>query len=208
MIVRHFMTREVFTLAPERRCGDALSDLRARKIRRAPVMSGDRLVGMISERRLLSVLPGTPDQIASAAGERALDLPIQSIVSTPAITIGPNDHVELAARRMLQAKIGGLPVVENGKLAGILTESDVFRALALVLEGAGGTRLLLAAEPSADLDLAAICVRHHARVVALLRVELDAKTVLHELGLAAAAPQALVTELWKRGARLVAVDRG
>ena len=127
---------------------------------------------------------------------------------TPAITIGPNDHVELAARIMLERKIGGLPVVEDGKLVGILTESDVFRALALVLEGAGPVRLLLAADPAADLDLAAICVKHHARVVALLRATIDEKTTLHELGLAGPASPALVGELWKHGARLVSVDRG
>lgn len=207
MIVRHFMTKEVFTLTPERRCGDALRDLRTRKIRRAPVMAGDRLLGMISERRLLSVLPGTPDQIASAAGERTIDSPIQSIVTTPAVTLGPNDHVEIAARKMLALKIGGFPVVEGEKLVGILTESDVFRALALVLEGAGTARLLLAAEKTVDLDVAAICSRHKARVVALLRVELDEKTVLYELGLCAPPPQLLVAEFWKRGARLVAVDR-
>jgi acetoin utilization protein AcuB len=208
MIVRHFMSRNVFTLTPERRCGDALRELRSRKIRHAPVMSGDRLIGMISERRLLAVLPGTPEQIASSTGERAIDNPIQSILTTPAITLGANDHVEVAARKMLDLRIGGFPVVEGGKLVGILTESDIFRALALVLEGAGTARLLLATEKNVELDVAAICARHKVRLVALLLVELDSNTVLYEVGLTARAPEPLVAEFWRRGARLVSVDRG
>lgn len=201
------MSREVFALSPERRCIDALHDLHTRRIRRAPVIENGRLLGIVSERRLLAVLPGTPEQIASEAGEHGMDAPVKAIVSSPVITVSPNDHLELAAQRMILNRIGGMPVVEGDKVVGMLTESDVFRALVQLLEGGGVVRLLLAIDKRVDIDVAAVCVRHHAKVLALLRGVLDERTVLIDLGLEKPAPEPMLAELWKRGCRLVAVER-
>jgi acetoin utilization protein AcuB len=207
MIVRHFMSREVYALSPDRRCADALADLQSRKFRRAPVMNGQTLVGIVSERRLLSVLPGTPGQMGTAEGKFGMDMPVKAIASSPVLVVGPNDHLELAARRMIDHRVGGLPVVENDKVIGMLTESDAFRALVQLLEAGGKVRLLLAMDHAKDVDVAAVCVRHQVKILTLLRGTLDEKTVLVDLGLEKQAPPSLLTELWKRGCRLVTVER-
>jgi acetoin utilization protein AcuB len=53
---------------------------------------------------------------------------LQDLMIKDPITVGPNDDIEIAAQLFYKHKIGGMPVVEEGKLAGIITESDILRA--------------------------------------------------------------------------------
>ena len=142
MLVRYFMTKTPIALSPDKSCGDALQTLRRNRIRRAPVVKGDRLVGIISERDLLRVLPGTVAQTTSEAGKACRDTPVSQIMKKNLTTLQPNDHLDTAARLMLQHKIGGIPVLENGKLQGIITESDIFKAIWQTLSAGRGFRII------------------------------------------------------------------
>ncbi len=207
MLVRHFMTSPVFTLPPDRRCVDALSDFRARRIRRAPVVDHGRLAGIVSERRLLAILPGTPEQIDRAAGAHGMETRVAHVMTTPVLTIAPNDHIEVAAKHMLDRKVSGLPVVESGKVVGIVTESDLFRALVGICGSEGRNRLLLSHASPQDVDVAATCVQHGARVVALLRYTGDAESAFFDVGLDAPPSAALVDALWRKGCKVIEVER-
>jgi acetoin utilization protein AcuB len=144
MLVRHFMTRNVITLEETLHCREALNELHENNIRRAPVTKKGELVGMVSERDLLRVLPGTIGQVDTRAGEAAERLPIARVMTTKLITLDPEAHLEDAGRKMSMHKIGGLPVVTEGKLVGILTESDVFRAFTRMFETRGVLRISFA----------------------------------------------------------------
>lgn len=149
MLVRHFMSTSVRSLLETQSCREALSFLRENSIRRAPVLRDGLLSGMVSERDLLRVLPGTVAQMESDAGADAERLSLARVMVTKVITLEPEEHLEEAARKMLNHKVGGLPVVLYGRVVGILTESDVFRAMTKVLDSRGVLRVSISRAPRA-----------------------------------------------------------
>jgi acetoin utilization protein AcuB len=138
VLVRHFMTRSVIALAPETSATAALELFRTHGIRRAPVMEHGKLVGIVAQSDLHRVLPTTVAREEQLAG---LAVPVSAVMSSPVLTLGPEEHLEDAARRMLERKLGGLPVMESGELVGMLTESDIFRALIGMTTGEGEWRV-------------------------------------------------------------------
>ena len=114
MLVRHFMASDVVTLSPDQTCHEALQALQRCKVRRAPVVQNNKLVGIVSERDLLRVMPGTCAQASTIAGEAGMDLPVRDIMRTKVITLSPSDHLKQAASIMLKHQIGGVPVVQGG----------------------------------------------------------------------------------------------
>lgn len=172
MLVRHCMSRDVFTLTPERSCIEALSELRTHRIRRAPVTIEGRLVGIITIHDLYHILPGTIAQAETLAGERAQAILVGSVMCKSVVTLHPNDHLEAAAQLMLEHKIGGVPVVRNEQLVGIITESDVFRALWSVLSPGRGCRVILeesAREPDSQIDYVALLDKHRCHLLSFVR---------------------------------------
>jgi acetoin utilization protein AcuB len=122
MLVRDAMTPHPVAVAPEDSIETALIQMRRGRFRHLPVVAGGALAGVLTERDLHgSETPRQPDR------------PVRSVMTVSVITIGPDDPVEQAARLMLENKVGCLPVVENGTLTGIITESDIFRAFVTVL---------------------------------------------------------------------------
>ncbi len=202
------MCSPVFTLPPERHCSDALHDLRAKRVRRAPVVDRGRLVGIVSERRLLSILPGTPEQMDTEAGAHGMDTPVSRVMTTPVLTVAPNDHIEVAAKQMLDHKISGLPVVEHGAVVGIVTESDLFRALVGICRSEGRNRLLLANDSRAEIDVAAICASRGAHVVALMGYADATGPAFVDVGLKSPPEGAVIDALWRAGLKVIEVERG
>ena len=71
MLVRNFMVSDVVTLSPDQTCQAALQELQRCKVRRAPVVQNNKLVGIVSERDLLRVMPGTCAQASTEPAELA-----------------------------------------------------------------------------------------------------------------------------------------
>jgi CBS domain-containing protein len=140
MFVRDWMTSPAVALPAETRAMDALELMSVRKIRRVPVLEGDALVGILTQGDLLAAL-GPQENDPKRAGLRLGDLMTKSVR-----TVRPDDRVETAARVMLDHEISGLPVVDGGRVIGLITESDLFEAFARVMgrvrELAGGADLL------------------------------------------------------------------
>ncbi len=124
--VRDSMTRDVVTIAPEASVAEAWELCRRHRIRHLPVVEEGRLVGLVSDRDLRDASPprSSGDEEHSFGWARMRD-----IMSTDLVTIHPLDTIEHAAREIYERRIGCLPVVEEGRLVGIITSSDMMRTL-------------------------------------------------------------------------------
>lgn len=141
LLVQDSMSREVVTLAPRTTAAEALKLCRERGIRHLPVMQDDQLVGMVSDRDLRSATPALGDPARAAALEKIV---VSGVMSREVATAHPEDPIEMAANAMRERGVGSLPVVENGRLVGIITSSDVMQAL---------VRLVGAHEPGSRIEV-------------------------------------------------------
>ena len=118
MLVRNRMSRPAVTVRQDADFQKALALMQEKKLRRLPVVDDDgQLVGIVVERDLL------------VAAMRYLQsrVEIGDVMTRNVVTVGPDTDLNEVARTMLERKIGGLPVVEHGRLVGIITESDIFK---------------------------------------------------------------------------------
>ncbi len=124
MIVRHWMTKEVVTTTKDASIQEAMGLMKRHSIRHLPVVDDERhLEGWVTDADLRSVL------IASILE----DLAVRDVMVQSPITIGPEDSLEQAAKTILDNRIGGLPVIEDGKLVGVITVVDILSAFITML---------------------------------------------------------------------------
>jgi acetoin utilization protein AcuB len=142
LLVRDSMTREVVAVAPETTAAEALALCRMNRIRHLPVLEGGRLVGVISDRDLRAATPALGDSVRAEALDR---IRVADEMAREVMTVHPEDPIEDAAMAMYERKFGCLPVVDGEKLVGMVTTSDVMRAL---------VRLVGAHKPSSRLEIA------------------------------------------------------
>ncbi|MGD9894587.1 MAG: CBS and ACT domain-containing protein [Dehalococcoidia bacterium] len=170
------MTAAPTTVPPNATVEEATAVMRHGRFRHLPVVSDGVLVGVVSERDLHAGDHIVPDELHRGR-------PVRSTMVHDVITIGPDDPVEQAARLMLENKVGCLPVMEDGRLTGIITEADIFRAFVQVLGVMEpGTRIQIR---SADLvsaldQIAAVARRQQVRVISVVS---DPATVGRSAGL-------------------------
>jgi CBS domain-containing protein len=99
-------------------------------VRRLPVINKGRLVGIVTRGDIRSAQASNATTLSVYELNYLLDqIPAREFMAYKPITISPDAPIAEAARIMLQYKIGGLPVIENGELVGIITESDLCRLL-------------------------------------------------------------------------------
>jgi CBS domain-containing protein len=131
MKVRDLMTTRVATVARNDSLGVADDIMEARKIRHLPVVEEGRLVGMLTQRDVFHA--GLSNAVGfgeKARKEFLKTVLVKEAMADEVFTIEPNAGIQEAARKMLEAKVGCLPVVDGGKLVGILTETDLLRVIA------------------------------------------------------------------------------
>lgn len=98
---------------------EAIEVMKTNSIRHLPVVSKESLLkGFVTLADMKSGL--IPAMVAGVS--------LQDLMIKDPITVGPDDDIEIAAQLFYKHKIGGMPVVEEGKLVGIITESDILRA--------------------------------------------------------------------------------
>ncbi len=134
MKVADLMTRQVRTVGPDDPFDEVFLICVFEKIRHVPVVERGRVVGIVSDRDLAKVLGPVPKRRSSVVkdGKVVLVLParrVRHIMSRGVVTIGEDERAAEAAQRMVEHKIGGLPVVDAGdRLVGIITATDILRA--------------------------------------------------------------------------------
>jgi acetoin utilization protein AcuB len=126
LLVKDSMTRGVVVLSPEATAREALVLCRERRIRHLPVLEEGRLAGIVSDRDLRSAAPVLGDPGRAAALEKTR---VSDVMTREVVTARPDDPIEEAANRLRERRIGCLPVVQDGRLVGIVTSSDVMEAL-------------------------------------------------------------------------------
>ncbi len=124
------MTREVITISPKEGVMVAKHILDVKGIRHLPVVSGGKLVGMITDRDIRRNLPSPATSLEIHEIAYLLDkLQVQMVMSRAVVSVTPETSIEAAASLLLADKIGGLPVLDGERLVGIITEGDLLRAL-------------------------------------------------------------------------------
>ncbi len=139
MLVQELMTKNPLTTSPETSVPDALAFMREKKVRRLPVLDkSGKLVGIVSDQDLLYASPSPATSLSVfEINSLIAKITVAHVMTKKVVTIAEDLPVEEAARIMADKKIGGLPVMKGTKLTGIVTETDLFRAL---LELLGGRR--------------------------------------------------------------------
>lgn len=134
MVVRNVMTSNPFTVSQDTTIAEALAIMREKGIRRLPVMKGGKLIGIITKRRLLEVSPSPATTLSVFEMNYLLaKTVVKDIMTKEVLTVGPEMLLEQAAVLMTDNNIGGLPVLENGRLIGIITEKDIFQSFVEIL---------------------------------------------------------------------------
>lgn len=131
MQVRELMTGGPIAVAPQTPVFEARQLMMQARIRHLLVLDHGRLVGMVTDRDIRLNWPSQATSLSVWELNYLLaKLTVDGIMSQAVISVGPDRPIADAARLMLDHKIGGLPVIEDGVVIGILTETDIVRAFA------------------------------------------------------------------------------
>ena len=131
MLVRNWMSRNVIAIDVKDSMAEATRLMKENKVRRLPVLKRGRLVGILTDRDIKE---------ASASDANTLDIHellylltkirVEEIMTKDPVTVSPDYTVEETAQILLEKKISGVPVVDReGELAGIITQTDIFKVL-------------------------------------------------------------------------------
>jgi len=116
MFVGERMSHPVITIHPEMPIVDALNLMKRQHIRRAPVVKDGELVGIVSDKDLLNASPSPAESISVWEMSNLLSkIQIKDVMTTRILTVTEDTPIEVAARLMVDNKIGGLPVMRAGK---------------------------------------------------------------------------------------------
>lgn len=118
--VRDIMVRKLITVADDARLGVARSYMRLAGIRHLLVLRRGKLAGVLSERDILGAA-------ANHGVSRAWNMSASDAMSTRLVTTTPDESLETAARRLVEARIGCLPVLADGELVAIVTTTDLLK---------------------------------------------------------------------------------
>ncbi len=184
MFVSWRMTAHPFTVSPSTTVPEAVNLMQKHHVRKLPVVSNGRLVGIVSQSDIDRASPSMATSFS--AGELIYlfsKLKVSEVMTRHPITIGPDALLDEAAILMRDHKIEILPVIEDDELIGVITESDLLDAF-IELNGArvNGTRLIIEADdqPGVMARLASITseVRTNITHIAVYRGGLERSLVV------------------------------
>ena len=127
MKVVDVMTKNPLTVTPSETIGAADALMNENKIRQLPVVQGNELLGIVTDRDVRSFLSGS---LLSSPEERekAWKTRVQEIMTAEPISLFPDDDLIEAVELLIEEKIGGIPVVDEAEgLVGIVTYVDLLR---------------------------------------------------------------------------------
>jgi acetoin utilization protein AcuB len=128
MLVSERMSKPVITISPDLPIADALNLMKTEHIRRAPVVKDGKLLGIVSDKDLLNASPSPVTSLSIWEMNYLMSkVTVAKVMSSNVMTITEDTPIEQAARIMADNKIGGLPVLRDGQVVGIVTETDLFK---------------------------------------------------------------------------------
>jgi len=137
MLVRDRMTLHPIIVSPETTHKQAAELMREHKVHHLPVLDKrGNLVGIVVEQDLLAAQPSPATTLSTYEIHGLLSkLEIRQIMSHPVFTTTVDCPLEEAARLMFDKSVGCLPVMENGQVVGMITDTDIFESLVMLLGG-------------------------------------------------------------------------
>ncbi len=130
MLVGERMSKPVIYISPDLPINEALNLMKRERIRRTPVIQDGKLVGIVSDKDLLNASPSPATSLSVWEMNYLLSkITVKDVMTRKVLTVSEDTPIEEAARIMADNKIGGMPVVQNGKVTGIITETDLFKIL-------------------------------------------------------------------------------
>jgi len=133
MKVKDLMSRQVVTISPSDSCLEAVGRMHRARVRHLPVVNRDELlVGVVTDRDLRHHLfsPRVFETLGETPVEALLKAaPVAGIMSRLVISVPPDAPLSEAAHLMMAERIGSLPVVDGGRVVGIVTETDLLRQI-------------------------------------------------------------------------------
>jgi len=184
MFVKNRMTTNPFTVTPENTVPEAIDVMTSRRVRHLPVVSDGRVVGVLSHSDIAEAGPSRATTFSAGEVNYLLaKLRVAKVMTRDPITISPDSLLEEAAVLMRDNKIEMLPVVADGRLVGVLTESAILDSFIEILGFRDpGTRLTVEArdEPGVLAKLSGIMATHGANILhlAVYRGQGDVSTVV------------------------------
>jgi len=134
MRVSERMTKNIITVTPETTLSEALRIVHEKKIRHLPVVAEGRLVGIVTDGDLKKVSASEATTLSVWELNYLLDrVKIKDFMIRDVISISPELPIDEAAELMIAHRIGSLPVVEDGKVVGILTETNMVETLVAIM---------------------------------------------------------------------------
>ena len=132
LAVEDVMSTDLRVVEPDATIGTVTKEMTRHRFRRLPVVSGDVLFGIITTADIMRYLGSRKvfSQMETGQVSEVMDMPIRGLVPGNLFTVGPNRNVNEAAREMLIHNVGALPVIENTRLIGLVTEHDLVKAFA------------------------------------------------------------------------------
>ncbi len=132
--VERWMTMPVITIRPRDSVAHARAILEEHRINQLPVVVNRRLVGIVTDRDLRDA-PRAVEISAKVSGADIApveatpeQIPVEEVMTAKVLTLAPSDTLQQAAELMRRERIGAVPIVERGRLVGILTRSDILGA--------------------------------------------------------------------------------
>lgn len=157
MLVKERMSTPVVTIEPETPIMEALNLMRQEGIRRTPVVKKGKMVGIVSDKDLLNAAPSDATSLSVWEINYLLSqITVEDVMTKDVLSVQEDTPIEEAARIMADNKVGGVPIMQDGKIVGIITETDLFKIF-LELMGArdNGVRVT-ALIPDVRGELAAV----------------------------------------------------
>ena len=205
MRIRDMMTRNPVTVDSETLVMDARKIMKENNVRRLPVVDKGKLLGIVTKHDILEASPSPATSLSVHELNYLLSrMKVKEIMKKNPVTLTPDTPFEEALKIGQEKKIGSFPVVENGKLVGIATESDIVRFLTralgvreegsrITIEGLGGKL--------SDLEkIISIVNQHNTIVLSMISLpKTEKKEWMIVLRLKTSSPDPIVKDFKKAG---------
>lgn len=171
MFVKMWMSKDVITVPPDMPIMEARDLMKEKNIRRLPVVKGGKLVGIITQGDVQEAGPSDATSLSIWELNYLLaKTTVEEVMTKKVLTVSPNTTIEEAALIMRENKVSGLPVMEDGKIVGMITETDIFDVMVEVMGfKRGGVRVSLELEdrPGALMEALEPIKEHHTNIISI-----------------------------------------
>ncbi len=215
MIVRYWMSHSPQVATEEMNLHETLELMRQHRIRRLPVVRGQTVCGIVTLSDLYRFVKPRALNTVILSEEAADELhrhTVAEVMTSSPVTCQPNSPLEEVGDLMRKRRIGALPVLQDGQLVGIITESDVLSALvSIARHGADGKRICFRIPHEEKKDifsrLMALCENYQIEFLALLTHPLqEGESLLVMIRIRGKRSSEFIEALWKAHCRILRVE--